>query len=277
MIKSKINWRRQIIGNGLVIIVLALIGGFFWYRSVHSQDTWRQVTADKTVVIGVDDTFVPMGFRDKSGKLIGYDVDLARASLKKIGLKAKFQPIDWSMKETELKTGHIDMIWNGYTINSDRKKKVAFSNPYHHDRQVIVTMKNQQINKLSDLKGKRLGAQTGSSGLLTYTEKGNSLRKIVGSDAQQYDTFDKALNDLQVGRLNAVLIDADYAGYYIAHEKDPEALKIIQTNFGTDSYGVGMRKGDVNMRNKVNEALAQVKKDGTIDKISQRYFGTDNK
>ncbi|MGK4062933.1 amino acid ABC transporter substrate-binding protein [Weissella paramesenteroides] len=277
MIKSKINWRRQIIGNGLVIIVLALIGGFFWYRSVHSQDTWRQVTADKTVVIGVDDTFVPMGFRDKSGKLIGYDVDLARASLKKIGLKAKFQPIDWSMKETELKTGHIDMIWNGYTINSDRKKKVAFSNPYHHDRQVIVTMKNQQINKLSDLKGKRLGAQTGSSGLLTYTEKGNSLRKIVGSGAQQYDTFDKALNDLQVGRLNAVLIDADYAGYYIAHEKDPEAFKIIQTNFGTDSYGVGMRKGDVTLRNKVNEALAQVKKDGTIDKISQRYFGTDNK
>ncbi|MGK4144601.1 amino acid ABC transporter substrate-binding protein [Weissella paramesenteroides] len=277
MIKSKINWRRQIIGNGLVIIVLALIGGFFWYRSVHSQDTWRQVTADKTVVIGVDDTFVPMGFRDKSGKLIGYDVDLAQASLKKIGLKAKFQPIDWSMKETELKTGHIDMIWNGYTINSDRKKKVAFSNPYHHDRQVIVTMKNQQINKLSDLKGKRLGAQTGSSGLLTYTEKGNSLRKIVGSDAQQYDTFDKALNDLQVGRLNAVLIDADYAGYYIAHEKDPESFKIIQTNFGTDSYGVGMRKGDVTLRNKVNEALAKVKKDGTIDKISQRYFGTDNK
>lgn len=84
MIKSKINWRRQIIGNGLVIIVLALIGGFFWYRSVHSQDTWRQVTADRTVVIGVDDTFVPMGFRDKSGKLIGYDVDLARASLKKL-------------------------------------------------------------------------------------------------------------------------------------------------------------------------------------------------
>lgn len=277
MIKSKINWRRQIIGNGLVIIVLALIGGFFWYRSVHSQDTWRQVIADKTVVIGVDDTFVPMGFRDKSGKLIGYDVDLAQASLKKIGLKAKFQPIDWSMKETELKTGHIDMIWNGYTINSDRKKKVAFSNPYHHDRQVIVTMKNQQINKLSDLKGKRLGAQTGSSGLLTYTEKGNSLRKIVGSDAQQYDTFDKALNDLQVGRLNAVLIDADYAGYYIAHEKDPESFKIIQTNFGTDSYGVGMRKGDVTLRNKVNEALAKVKKDGTIDKISQRYFGTDNK
>ena len=89
--------------------------------------------------------------------------------------------------------------------------------------------------------------------------------------------FDKALNDLQVGRLNAVLIDADYAGYYIAHEKDPEAFKIIQTNFGTDSYGVGMRKGDVTLRNKVNEALAQVKKDGTIDKISQRYFGTDNK
>jgi len=277
MIKPKINWRRQIIGNGLVLLVIALIGGFFWYRTVHSQDTWRQVTADKTVVVGIDDTFVPMGFRDKDGKLVGYDVELARQSLKKIGLKAKFQVIDWSMKETELKTGHIDMIWNGYTKNADRAKKVAFSNSYHHDKQVIVSMKNQQINRLSDLKGKKLGAQTGSSGLLTYDQKGNKLKKIVGSDAQPYDTFDKALNDLQVGRLNAVLIDADYAGYYIAHEKDPQAFKTIDTNFGQDSYGVGMRKGDVTLIKKVNEALAKSKADGTIDKLSQKYFGVDNK
>lgn len=277
MIKPKINWRRQIIGNGLVLLVIALISGFFWYRTAHSQDTWRQVTADKTVVVGIDDTFVPMGFRDKDGKLVGYDVELARQSLKKIGLKAKFQVIDWSMKETELKTGHIDMIWNGYTKNADRAKKVAFSNSYHHDKQVIVSMKNQQINRLSDLKGKKLGAQTGSSGLLTYDQKGNKLKKIVGSDAQPYDTFDKALNDLQVGRLNAVLIDADYAGYYIAHEKDPQAFKTIDTNFGQDSYGVGMRKGDVTLIKKVNEALAKSKADGTIDKLSQKYFGVDNK
>lgn len=277
MIKPKINWRRQIIGNGLVLLVIALIGGFFWYRTVHSQDTWRQVTADKTVVVGIDDTFVPMGFRNKDGKLVGYDVELARQSLKKIGLKAKFQVIDWSMKETELKTGHIDMIWNGYTKNADRAKKVAFSDSYHHDKQVIVSMKNQQINHLQDLKGKNLGAQTGSSGLLTYNEKGNKLKKIVGADAQPYDTFDKALNDLQVGRLNAVLIDADYAGYYIAHEKNPQSFNIIDTNFGKDAYGVGMRKGDVTLVKKVNEALAKSKADGTIDKLSQKYFGVDNK
>ncbi|CAM4330512.1 amino acid ABC transporter substrate-binding protein [Weissella hellenica] len=277
MIKPKINWRRQIIGNGLVLLVIALIGGFFWYRTVHSQDTWRQVTADKTVVVGIDDTFVPMGFRNKDGKLVGYDVELARQSLKKIGLKAKFQVIDWSMKETELKTGHIDMIWNGYTKNADRAKKVAFSDSYHHDKQVIVSMKNQQINHLQDLKGKNLGAQTGSSGLLTYNEKGNKLKKIVGADAQPYDTFDKALNDLQVGRLNAVLIDADYAGYYIAHEKNPQSFNIIDTNFGKDAYGVGMRKGDVTLIKKVNEALAKSKADGTIDKLSQKYFGVDNK
>ncbi|MBU7568282.1 amino acid ABC transporter substrate-binding protein [Weissella hellenica] len=277
MIKPKINWRRQLIGNGLVLLVIAVIASFFWYRTIHSQDTWRQVTADKTVVVGIDDTFVPMGFRNKDGQLVGYDVELARQSLKKIGLKAKFQVIDWSMKETELKTGHIDMIWNGYTKNADRAKKVAFSDSYHHDKQVIVSMKNQQINNLQDLKGKNLGAQTGSSGLLTYNEKGNKLKKIVGADAQPYDTFDKALNDLQVGRLNAVLIDADYAGYYIAHEKDPQSFKIIDANFGEDSYGVGMRKGDVTLIKKVNEALAKSKADGTIDKLSQKYFGVDNK
>ena len=274
--KKKINWRRQIIGNGIVLAVLALLVGFVWYRTTHAQDTWRQMTADKTVVVGLDDTYVPMGFRDKSGKLVGYDVDLARATFKKLGLKVKFQAIDWSMKETELDTGHIDMIWNGYTITPARAKKVAFSVPYHNDSQVLVTMKRDQINTIKDMAGKTLAAQTGSAGLTLFNDKPKVLKSFLGSAPVQYDTFDKALNDLQVGRVNAVLIDSDYARYYVAHESNPAEFKVIKTCYGQDAYGIGFRKGDVTLREKVNGVINEFKKDGTLDKISERYFGTKN-
>lgn len=274
--KKKINWRRQIIGNGIVLAVLALLVGFVWYRTTHAQDTWRQMTADKTVVVGLDDTYVPMGFRDKSGKLVGYDVDLARATFKKLGLKVKFQAIDWSMKETELDTGHIDMIWNGYTITPARAKKVAFSVPYHNDSQVLVTMQRDHINTIKDMAGKTLAAQTGSAGLTLFNDKPKVLKSFLGSAPVQYDTFDKALNDLQVGRVNAVLIDSDYARYYVAHESSPAEFKVIKTGYGQDAYGIGFRKGDVTLREKVNGVINEFKKDGTLDKISERYFGTKN-
>ena len=274
--KKKINWRRQIIGNGIVLAVLALLVGFVWYRTTHAQDTWRQMTADKTVVVGLDDTYVPMGFRDKSGKLVGYDVDLARATFKKLGLKVKFQAIDWSMKETELDTGHIDMIWNGYTITPARAKKVAFSVPYHNDSQVLVTMQRDHINTIKDMAGKTLAAQTGSAGLTLFNDKPKVLKSFLGSAPVQYDTFDKALNDLQVGRVNAVLIDSDYARYYVAHESNPAEFKVIKTGSGQDAYGIGFRKGDVTLREKVNGVINEFKKDGTLDKISERYFGTKN-
>jgi len=92
----------------------------------------------------------------------------------------------------------------------------------------------------------------------------------------QYDTFDKALNDLQVGRVNAVLIDSDYARYYVAHESNPAEFKVIKTGYGQDAYGIGFRKGDVTLREKVNGVINEFKKDGTLDKISERYFGTKN-
>lgn len=274
--KKKINWRRQIIGNGIVLVVLALLVGFVWYRTSHANDTWRKVTADKTVVVGLDDTFVPMGYRDESGKLVGFDVDLARATFKKLGLRVKFQAIDWSMKETELDTGHIDMIWNGYTMTPARAKKVAFSVPYHNDSQVLVTLKRNQIDTIKQMAGKTLAVQTGSAGLTVFNEKPKVLKDFLGSAPVQYDTFDKALNDLQVGRVSAVLIDMDYARYYVAHEPNPADFEIIKTGYGEDAYGVGFRKGDVTLREKVNQVLTSFKKDGTLDKVSERYFGTKN-
>jgi len=274
--KQKGTWRRQVLGNGAVIIVLALLIGGIWYKTTHVNDTWHDVTADKTVVIGVDDTYVPMGYRDKNGRLVGFDVDLARATFKKLGLKVSFQVIDWSMKETELATGHIDMIWNGYTKTADRAQKVAFSKSYHRDAQVLVTLKANHINDTNDMANQTLAVQSGSAGLLLFNDKPAILKDKLTTAPIQYDTFDKALNDLTVGRVQAVLIDSDYARYYVAHEPNPKLYQIVATAYGQDEYGVGFRKEDRKLRHKVNQTLTEFKQNGTLDRISERYFGSKN-
>jgi len=274
--KQKGTWRRQVLGNGAVIVVLALLIGGIWYKTTHVKDTWHDVTADKTVVIGVDDTYVPMGYRDKNGRLVGFDIDLARATFKKLGLNVSFQVIDWSMKETELATGHIDMIWNGYTKTADRAKKVAFSKSYHRDAQVLVTLKANHINDTNDMANQTLAVQSGSAGLMLFDDKPAILKDKLTTAPIQYDTFDKALNDLTVGRVQAVLIDSDYARYYVAHEPNPKLYQIVSTAYGQDKYGVGFRKEDRQLRHKVNQTLTEFKQDGTLDRISERYFGSKN-
>ena len=163
--KRTISRYRRLAALVVVMLmgILVLSGCESVATRADQQDTWQHIKRRGTVVIGVDDSFVPMGFREKNGKLVGYDVDLAKATFAQYGLKVDFQTIDWSMKETELRNGTIDAIWNGYTITPQRAAKVAFSRPYLRNRQVLVTKRKQNIQRFSDMKGKILGLQTGSS------------------------------------------------------------------------------------------------------------------
>ncbi|QIL50869.1 amino acid ABC transporter substrate-binding protein [Weissella coleopterorum] len=258
-------------GNlSVLLILMGLIGGIVW-KVNHPQDQWNKTQQKKIVVVGVDDTFVPMGFRNQKGELVGYDVDLARKTFQAIGLQVKFQVIDWSMKETELKSGHIDAIWNGYTATDQRAKHVAFSTPYHQDEQVILTVKDRGFNQLTDLNSLDLGIQTGSSGAASYDEHPKLLKKLI-RNTTQYDDFSKALNDLQVNRIQGVLIDSDYARYYMAHSKQGENFKIIKTPFPKEQFVVGFRKSDLKLRTAVNKQLAKFKKDSTMNELAKKYF-----
>ena len=138
----------------LILPVMLLSGCQNVTQRADTQDTWKQIQRRGKVVIGLDDSFVPMGFREKNGKLVGYDIDLAKAVFKQYGIKVDFQTIDWSMKETELKNGTIDLLWNGYSVTSQRAKKVAFSRVYLLNKQVLVTKKKDHINNFNDMAGK---------------------------------------------------------------------------------------------------------------------------
>lgn len=261
------------LGNTLILILLVLVVAGAWYKGTHRTDTWNKVHQQKTVTIGIDDTFVPMGFRDKKGKLIGYDVEMAKAAFEKMGLKPKFQVIDWSMKETELNTGHIDAIWNGYTMTPERAKHAAFTKPYHEDNQVLLTKANSGINTPQDMHGKQLGVQSGSVGFDDFNQNPKVLKQYLGTKPVQYDAFDKAINDVKVGRINAVLIDGDYAKYYLAHNHSNEPMKLVKTNFPPDYDAVGLRKQDKTLREKLNKAIENLHRDGTEARLSKKYFG----
>ncbi|GHU43773.1 glutamine ABC transporter substrate-binding protein [Bacilli bacterium] len=241
-----------------------------------AKDSWPEIQKKKEVVIGFDNTFVPMGFKDKEGKNVGFDIDLADAVFKKYGVKVKMQPIDWDMKETELENGSIDLIWNGYSVTTEREKKVLFTNPYMKNEQVLVTKKSSKIDKVAEMKNKALGAQTGSSGYDAFTKQPKILMDIVkDNDATLYDDFDSALLDLKADRIDGLLIDNVYADYYLTKNGEIKDYNILKTGYSSENFAVGARKSDKKLVDNINKAFKALHVDGEFQKISEKWFSED--
>lgn len=261
----------------IFVIILSLLGVVFISgctdvkKRAATTDTWQQIEKNKKVVIGLDDSFVPMGFRQKNGKLVGYDIDLARAVFKLYGITPDFQTIDWSMKETELRNQTIDLIWNGYTMTPARAKNVAFSQPYLKNEQVLVTRKNEDITTAKQMQGKILGLQSGSSGYQAYLDQPQILKRYV-KETIQYDTFNNAFMDLDAGRIQGLLIDSVYANYYIA-QKGADKYRTIDPGYASESFVVGMRKGDKTLKAKIDQGFEILKQNGTLERIDKKWFG----
>lgn len=263
----------------LIILVLALVmlsgcSGISFNKRANTIDNWSHIKQRGYVIVGVDDTFVPMDFQQKNGRLTGYDVDLANAVFKLYGLKVSFQTIDWSMNTTELRNGTIDLIWNGFSKTPARKKKVRFSKTYLYSSQVLVALRRNKIFKPADMKQQTLGVQSGSSG---YNDVMNYPRvfinRIKGHDPILYDSFTNAFIDLNAGRIQGLLIDSTYANYYISHEKKPELFSEVDSPFPKEEFAVGMRKSDTTLCRKVNAGLEELARNGTLDRINHKWFG----
>lgn len=223
---------------------------------------------EKELVIGVDDKFAPLGFRDESNELTGFDIDYAKAAAEHMGMKAKFQPIDWKAKETELASGRIDLIWNGYTITDDRKKKVLFTKPYLSNAQVVAVLKDSDIESLSDLEGKTVGLQALSSAADAL--EANPIADKVKNKTEFADNV-LALSDLKSKRVEAVIIDEVVIDYYMSKEEG--TFKVLDETLAPEEYGVGVKKGNEDLLKKLQDALDTMNEDGTAAQISETWFG----
>lgn len=225
--------------------------------------------APSKIVIGLDDNFPPMGFRDsKSNELVGFDIDLAREAGKRLGVEVEFKPIDWSAKEAELGGKRVDVLWNGLTITEKRKEQIAFTSPYLENRQIIIVTAKSPIKTKTDLAGKVVGVQEGSSAVEAI-EKDTAAKGL--KELRKFGDNVAALMDVSTGRLDALVVDEVVGRYYTA--KKPDEYVVLEEHFGTEEYGVGVRKDDTVLLGKLEKALDDMKKDGAADRISTQWFG----
>ncbi|MGM0125205.1 polar amino acid transport system substrate-binding protein [Enterococcus sp. AZ194] len=267
-------------GMSLVVMVsilfLGACGNSKEAKTDASKDSWETIEKNKKVIVGLDDTFVPMGFKDEAGEITGFDVELANAVFDKYGIEVEFQSIDWSMKETELENGTIDLIWNGYSVNPAREKKVLFTDPYMKNEQVLVASKKDKINSFADMKDKKLGAQEGSSGYESFTNQPEVLQDIVADqDAVLYASFSEAFIDLESKRIDGLLIDKVYANYYLTQNGKIDDYAILDGEYTVEAFAVGARKSDKTLVENINKRFKELQEDGTFAKISDKWFGED--
>ena len=269
--------RKGILGLlTLVGMAVMSLAGCTQLASNPTVDNWDKYQQQKSITVGFDNTFVPMGFEEKNGNYAGFDIELAQYVSKKLGITVHFQPIDWDMKETELQNGTIDAIWNGYSATDERREKVAFSIPYMQNTQILVVKKTSGIHSVEDMTGKVLGAQNGSSGMLDFEEHPEVLKnRVKGGDADQYQSVNEAIIDLKNDRIDALLIDRVYADYYLTTEGIADEYDTIPSGFESESFAVGVRPADKKLLEALNQAFKELYQEGVFQQISHKWFGED--
>ncbi|WP_010238339.1 ABC transporter substrate-binding protein [Clostridium arbusti] len=254
---------------GLMISVTVFAGcGKSTTSSDNGGSTLSKIKSAGTIVIGVDDTYPPMEFRDKSGKLVGFDVDVADEVAKKMGVKTKYVPTSWDGIFLALNSKKFDMIQSSVSITDERKKNMIFSEPYiYGGSSIFVRTDNTTIKTGDDLKGKIIGCQVG-------TTSQDVLSKMTGmKEVKKYNAMTDAFMDLANGRVEAVVSDPEVGDYYISSQKDK--IKRLSAALNEEPIGTAFRTSDKDLRDAYQKAFDELKKDGTLSKISEKWFGND--
>jgi len=223
----------------------------------------------KTIVVGYT-IYAPMNYMDDSGKLVGFDTELAEAVFKSLGYKVIFQEIDWKAKYTDLNAGTIDCVWNGFTANCaddddgiQRSQKVDFSYNYMENRQVIIVKADSSIAAAADLNGKNGAAENGSAG----EAYGKSFN---GATIKGFDVQTKCIFEVNAGTADFAVVDAQLAKSYVG-KGDYANLKIVEAlSSDVEYYAIGFKKGS-ELTAKVNAQLEKLAADGTIAKLAEKY------
>ncbi|GFP77786.1 amino acid ABC transporter substrate-binding protein [Clostridium fungisolvens] len=225
--------------------------------------------ASNTIVVGLDDSFPPMGFKNSKGELQGFDIDMAKEIAKRTNKEIKFMPYNWDGIIPGLKQKKFDVIISAMSVTPEREKEIAFSTPYLNERQVIVVKKdNTSIASPDDLKGKTVGVQKGST-----SEDAIKDTKSTFKDTKLYDENIAALQDLQIGRIDAVVVDELVARYYIKEKAD--TYKVLDKSVATEPIAIGLRQEDKDLKATFDKVIKEMQEDGTLAKISKTWFGED--
>ncbi len=237
----------------------------------NTDNSLEKVKERGKLVLGLDDTFAPMGFRSTNGEIVGFDIDLAKEVVARIGVELEVTPIDWSSAILALNKGDVDVLWNGLTINESRKRQINFSKPYIKNKLVLVKLSSRDdLNTKEDFRGKVIGVQVGSNAETLDKDEIGSIAKEV----RKYDVNVNAFLDLSAKRIDALAIDSIACEYYI-NQKDNDFQILYGIELNEEYYGIGFRKNDTALLNEVDRILDDMRADGSATKISEKWFGSD--
>ena len=222
------------------------------------------------LIVGFDQDFPPMGFVGDDGEYTGFDLELAQEVAKRLGLEYKAQPIAWDSKDMELESGNIDCIWNGFTMTG-REDDYTWTEPYMANQQVFVVANDSDINSQADLAGKIVEVQADSSAEAALKE----APELTATFKELLTTADynTAFMDLEQGAVDAIAMDVIVAGYQIQQRNAD--FKILDDSLSEEEYGVGFKKGNTELRDKVQSTLEEMAEDGTLQEVSEKWFSKD--
>lgn len=230
----------------------------------------ENVKANGKFILGLDDSFPPMGFRDENNEIVGFDIDCAKEVASRMGVELVIQPIAWDSKQMELDSGNIDCIWNGMSINEERKEAMNLSDPYLKNDMVFVVLGSSDYQSQADLEGKNIAVQNGSSAqeILEASDFAAKAGSIAG-----YDDNVTAFMDLDANGVDAVFLDSVVANYFITEKQ--KDYRVLSDVLYEEEYAIGFRKGDQALRDEVQNTLNDMKADGKLGEISTKWFGSD--
>ena len=258
---------KRVLWSALLLLVCSLV--VFAGGSGEKSNDLDAIRERGVLIVGLDDSFPPMGFRDESNEIVGFDIDLAKEAASRLGVDVEFKAVDWDGVILSLNKGDIDLVWNGMTITESRQEKINFSKPYLDNRQIVILQSGSGITSKADLAGKVVGLQMGSSAEVAL----NNDAEVTASlkEVKKYSNNVEALLDLAAGRTDAVVVDEIVGRYYIA--KKPGLYEVMSDDFGAETYGVGIRKSASQLKTELDKVLDDMKADGSADEISRKWFG----
>lgn len=248
----------------IVFIIFFAIAGFVFAGGSKEKPAEKPLH----IVVATDATWPPMEFVDETTKeIVGFDIDLLKAAAEAAGFTVEFKNTAWDGIFAGLATDKYDAIMSSVTITEERKKEMDFSKPYINAGQVLIVQKSTTgVTTLSDLVGKSVGAQIGTTGSF-------EIEKVSGVNLKTYDEIGLAFEDLVNGRIAGVVADTPVAANYALQNKAYEGkLKIVGEPFTEEHYGIAVKKGNTTVLNAINSGLDKVLETNNYKKLKDKWL-----
>ena len=254
-----------------ISIICLIIMSILMISCGNKTQNTASSSGSKKFIVGFDAEYPPYGYISADGKSYeGFDLDMAREFCKRAGYEFVAQPIDWDSKDLELESGNIDCIWNGFTFTG-RENSYTWSFPYVDNSIVLVVRSDSDITKKSDLIGKVVMAQAGSSALTALTDEEDKenfeLAKTFKSLEQCAD-YNTGFMNLESGVIDCLAVDVGVARYKL---NNSNTFRQLDENLSSEQYAIGFKLGNTALRDEVQNVLSEIWKDGTFMKIANNY------